>query len=1320
MENPNKKKEKAPHPRETANPCSALTFAWLLGTFLKGFKRDLEVDDLYETLKEHRSDRLGDIFEKTWEKEVLKAKKKGRSPSFLWVIVRVFFWRNIFYSAIMAVTELAIRLIQPFFIGLLVEYFSVSNQNRPLPGENDPTYFRRCIEILREPKSQITKSEAIFYASGIVLISLINVFVAHPYMMAILHQSMKIRVASCSLIYRKALRLSRTALGETTVGQVVNLLSNDVNRFDVALIFLHYLWIAPVETIIVTYFMYEVVGWATFLGVLFLLMLIPLQGLLGKKMSMYRLRTAFRTDERVRLMNEIINGIQVIKMYTWEFPFAALVSKARAKEMREIKGSAYGRGILLSFIIFSTRCSIFLTLVAYALSGDTVITAEKIFVLASFYNILRQTMTVFFPAGITQLAEALISVKRIQDFMLFEENVQTIRFSKDDNLVNGLTPKSPSIEVRFENVTAKWKVDHQEPTLNNVTTTVPPNRLIALIGPIGSGKSSFLQAILKELPPQTGNVIVNGSISYASQEPWLFVGSIRQNILFGQEYNKQRYQQVVQVCALKRDFELLPYGDKTLIGERGISLSGGQRARINLARAVYKEADIYLLDDPLSAVDTHVGKHLFDDCIAGYLKTKTVILATHQLQYLRSVDNILIFSNGRIEAEGSFKELQKSGLDFAKLLQATDGFRDQLEKQESESSVPTRRSSVTSELSVVTDECPKEVQEQKSKGSVGFKMAQDEEMNQNKTIEEIEKSRYENIYIYSVVSVSTIAVTLCRSFLFFYVCALASKNLHDQMFTNIICAPMRFFHTNPSGRILNRFSKDIGAVDELLPATMIDCYQIFMALFGIVLVVAIVSPVLLVPTCIIGIFFYFIRIFYVKTSRAIKRLEAVTRSPVFSHLNATLQGLPTIRAFRAQSILIKEFDAHQDLNSTSNYIFMSSSRAFGLWLDVLCVFYIGIVTFSFLYWDISSGANAGLAITQSIALTGMFQWGMRQSAEMENQMTSVERVMEYRTLEKEPPLESKPEKKPPVTWPAKGEIEFDKTYLRYDPLGQPVLHGISVHVFPREKIGIVGRTGAGKSTLIAALFRLAYIEGKIIIDSVETSEIGLHDLRSKISIIPQEPVLFSGTLRYNLDPFDEHPDWVLWQALHEVELKEVIEEHQEGLSSKMSEGGSNFSVGQRQLLCLARAIIRNNKILIMDEATANVDPQTDRLIQKTIRKKFNECTVLTIAHRLNTVMDSDRILVVDAGNIVEFDHPYLLLKQPNSVLKGMVSETGPENAKLLFKVAKKSHKLKLRREEALKILLKSNSWDSLSSDSSSDFEPSTTTNKNNETTHKNK
>jgi ATP-binding cassette subfamily C (CFTR/MRP) protein 4 len=1309
------KQERKPNPRENAFPLSSATFWYTIPTFIQGFKRDLEESDLTETLTEHKSSRLGNKMEKAWKAEEIRAMKAKSTPSLQRVLFKVFGVEFIFYGIVLALSE-AIRVVQPLALGQLLSFY-------------------------QPYQTEISKNDAYLYAGGVVLCSLINIAFSHPYMMGVLHLGMKMRIACCSLIYRKSLKLSKTALGQTTAGQVVNLLSNDVNRFDVAVIFAHQLWVGPVETIVCTYLMYLHVGYSAIIGVAFLLMFIPLQIFLGKKISVFRLKTALRTDERVRLMNEIISGIQVIKMYAWEKPFAKLVSLARRYEIKSIRISSYMRGITLSFIMFTTRMSIFASILAYVLFGNE-ITAEKVFVLTSFYNILRQTMTVFFPQGISQVAEARVSIGRLNKFMLYDETqiaqelkkLQQDKSNQKDNLVNGYTVEqlSGDLGVFMKNATAKWSEASTENTLNNINITATPGKLVAIIGPVGSGKSSLFHVILQELTLSDGSLRINGEISYASQEAWLFAGTVRQNILFGLPMDKLRYKTVIKKCALERDFTLLPYGDKTIVGDRGVSLSGGQRARINLARAVYKQADIYLLDDPLSAVDTHVGKQLFENCVAGYLKNKTVILITHQLQYLKEVDRIVYLDGGNVKAEGSFKELQATGLDFTKLL----GDNPQEEDEEKKQDELVRQGSIRSVASL-EGEAPK-VEEQKSTGSVGAQVylgyfraggnccvifilftlfiltqilasisdyfitywVNIEQEDANKIMKDTKLdttdfnrttkrdvntkaaddetdfwhfSRDTSIYIYSVIIGSLIIITLVRSVTFFTVCMRASTRLHDNMFGSITRATMRFFNTNSAGRILNRFSKDMGSIDELLTSAMIDCLQIGLALLGIIIVVAIVSPWLMIPTVIAGVVFYFLRIFYIRTSRNVKRLEGITRSPVFSHLNASLQGLTTIRAFGAQEILEREFDNHQDLHSAAWFSFISTSRAFGYWLDIVCIIYITLVTFSFLViGNEQFGGNVGLAITQAIGLTGMFQWGMRQSTELENQMTSVERVLEYNNIEHESNLESAPDKKPPPSWPEAGKIEFVNIFLRYFPQDPPVLKNLSFTIQSKEKVGIVGRTGAGKSSLINAIFQLTDTQGSIIIDGINISSLGLHDLRSKISIIPQEPVLFSGTMRKNLDPFDDYSDVDLWRALEDVELKDAVADLASGLNSKMSEGGSNFSVGQRQLVCLARAILRNNKILVLDEATANIDPQTDALIQRTIRNKFADCTVLTIAHRLHTVMDSDKILVMDAGTMKEYDHAYNLLQNTNGILYGMVEQTGKAMAETLHNVAKDS------------------------------------------------
>ncbi|XP_061393041.1 probable multidrug resistance-associated protein lethal(2)03659 [Musca vetustissima] len=1359
------------NPYERTNIFARLCYWYTLSTFFKGRNKSLNTEDLYRALSEHESEILGNKICQSWQKELYQKAYHKKQPSLLKATIRVFGCRYAFLGLILFVLELGSRSSQPAFLMGLIAYYTSGEQDRRM---------------------------AYLYAAGVVVSSIMNVMFSHIYSMGTMHLGMKMRVAMCSLIYRKSLRLSKTAVNSPSAGQVINLISNDVGRLDVATTLLHYLWVGPILTCMITYRMYSEIGISAVFGVAFMLMFIPLQVWLGKQTSALRLRTASRTDERVRMMNEIISGIQVIKMYAWENAFCKLVTDARKKEINSIRYSSYIRGILFSYVIFLTRVSVFLSLVGFVLLCNT-LTAEKVFLIAAYYNILRSTMTVFFPEGVSILAETLVSLKRIQAFLLSEETqvmdksnsgscyndnnaAKDIRETDDEISQGKDIEEQPLVAnghstvtttgIIINNFKAKWDPRASDYNLNDINLRIEPGTLVAIIGPVGSGKSSLIQSILGELKPAAGTIKVNGTLSYASQEPWLFTGTVRKNILFGQPMDRSRYRAVVKKCALEKDFKLLPYGDKTIVGERGASLSGGQKARISLARAVYCRTSIYLLDDPLSAVDTHVGRHLFDKCMRGLLRDNIVVLVTHQLQFLQSADQIVIMDKGRICAMGSYESLSQNGHDFAQMLTETineDSMEATKTRSRSESQVKDRRSSVTSINSLadsVYQDTPSQGEETQEEGKIGLDLykkyfkagggffmfivmlmfcvvsqglascgdyflsywvnkKRTEEANRVELVAYLNatangtsttptepfiwspsyrtesslsnwlsqygihvKSDMLDIYIFTIITVTTIVLTITRSFVFFNMAMRASQNLHNAMFRGIIRASMYFFNTNASGRILNRFSKDMGQIDENLPSVMIDAIQIFLSIFAIVVVISVINPLYLLPTMVLVLIFYNLRAFYLKTSRSVKRLEAINRSPIYSHLGASMSGLSTIRAFGAQRILIKEFDNYQDLHSSAFFLFSTTSRAFGYWLDCCCVLFIAVVTLSFFIFAPENGGEVGLAITQVMSLTGMVQWGMRQSAELENGMTAVERVVEYDDIQPEGELESKDDKKPPETWPEAGKVIFNDLSLRYDPdpKSEYVLKSLNIDIKPREKVGIVGRTGAGKSSLINALFRLSYTNGSIIIDSRDTKSMGLHDLRSKISIIPQEPVLFSGTMRYNLDPFGEYSDAKLWEALEEVQLKKVVSELESGLETKIAEGGSNFSVGQRQLVCLARAILRENRILVMDEATANVDAQTDTLIQTTIRHKFKHCTVLTIAHRLHTVMDSDKVLVMDAGRVIEFGSPFeLLTESDKKVFLDMVEQTGKSTSECLLQIAQKAHDEKFKPRNGIKL-----------------------------------
>ncbi|XP_071243709.1 ATP-binding cassette sub-family C member 4-like isoform X2 [Salvelinus alpinus] len=1117
-------------------------------------------------------------------------------------------------------------------------------------------------------------------------------------------------------------------MGKTTTGQIVNLLSNDVNKFDEVTIFLHFLWVGPLQAAAVLGLLWVEIGPSCLAGMAVLVILMPTQTMFGRLFSKFRSKTAALTDNRIRTMNEVVSGIRIIKMYAWEKPFSALVNDVRRKEISKIMSSSYLRGLNMASFFAASKIIVFITFTVYVLLGNT-ISASRVFVAVSLYSAVRLTVTLFFPSAVEKLAETRISVRRIKTFLLLDEIVKSEHgFLQEEK-------QEPNVEI--QDLICYWDTSQDAPSLQNLSLTVKSEQLVAVIGPVGAGKSSLLSAILGELPHDKGVLKVKGQLTYASQQPWVFPGTIRSNILFGKELHPQKYEKVLRACALKRDMELLPDGDLTLIGDRGATLSGGQKARVNLARAVYQDADIYLLDDPLSAVDAEVGRHLFEQCICGILKNKPRILVTHQLQYLQAANQILVLKEGHMVARGTYSELQRSGVDFTSLLKREEE-GPQAPGAETESRSPCRRTlsqnvevSHTSSIRPVKDGTEQllaepvqtVVEEIRSEGSIGVGLyvkylkaganilvligvvllqflaqaayilqdwwlaywaGEQEKLNVNGTVtiqhgvnvtEQLNLDFY--LGIYAGLTGATLIFGFARSLVMFNVLVKAAQSLHNRMFNSILRTPVRFFDINPIGRVLNRFSKDIGQLDAALPWTFVDFIQIFLQIIGVVAVAASVIPWILIPLAPLIIVFLFLRRYFLQTSRDVKRLESTTRSPVFSHLSSSLQGLWTIRAFRAEERFQNTFDAYQDLHSESWFLFLVTSRWFAIRLDGMCAIFVTITAFGcLLLRDQVEAGSVGLALSYAVTLMGMFQWGVRQSAEVENMMTSVERVVEYTELESEAPWET--QKRPPPEWPSQGLITFDRVSFSYSSDGPVVLKDMKAMFRPKEKVGIVGRTGAGKSSLVSALFRLAEPEGRIYIDGVLTSEIGLHDLRQKMSIIPQDPVLFTGTMRKNLDPFSQHTDEDLWNALQEVQLKSVVEELPNKMETVLAESGSNFSVGQRQLVCLARAILRKNRILIIDEATANVDPRTDELIQKTIRDKFRECTVLTIAHRLNTIIDSDRILVLDAGQIHAYDEPYTLLQNHDGIFFKMVQQTGRQEAVALLQSAKQAYNSRSR------------------------------------------
>ncbi|XP_054643013.1 ATP-binding cassette sub-family C member 4-like isoform X4 [Dunckerocampus dactyliophorus] len=846
-----RRKDSKDNPLVQANLLSKIFFCWLNPLFRIGYKRRLEEDDMYKVLSEDASDRLGDELQWYWNQEVKMAANDMRQPKLTRVLIKCY-WRGYILIGVYIFIEEGIKVLQSWLLGKLIEYFENPDATSPA-----------------------AVYEAYSYAAGISLSTVWVAVLHHLYFYHVQRAGMKIRVAMCHMIYRKALSLNNAALTKTTTGQIVNLLSNDVNRFDEVTLYLHFLWIAPLQAAMVILLLMYWIGPSCLAGMAVFLVLIPVQTMFGRLFSTLRAKTAVLTDSRIRTMNEVITGIRVIKMCGWEKPFAALVDEVRRMEISTIMKSSYLRGLNMASFFVASKLIIFITVCVYVLTGNQ-LSSSTVFMAASLYGAIRLTITLFFPFAIEKMSESLISIRRIKNFLLLDEVAP-------QHLGLPVAEKKDCL-LKIQDLICYWDKIQEAPTLQNVSFAVGPGQLLAVIGPVGSGKSSLLSAILGELSQESGVIKVKGDLTYTSQQPWILPGTIQSNILFGKELNCQKYSRVLRACALKRDMELLPGGDLTSVGDRGANLSGGQKARVSLARAVYQDADIYLLDDPLSAVDAEVGKHIFEECICGLLRNKPRVLVTHQLQYLKAAHQIVVLKEGQMVSSGTYSELQSSGLDFSLLLKEEES------QEERQSTTPTPGnvsrcprtlsdnsiSSLSSSHYSLMEEEPLRLvaqpteEERRSQGNIGLQMyvkyfraganfmvlfllillnalahvafvLQDwwlacwssKQQQQHVHITqhlngslpaELDLDLY--LSVYAGLTATSVLFGFVRSLVFFNILVRSAQTLHNRMFDAILRTPVHFFEMNPIGRILNRFSKDIGYLDSLLPWTFVDFTQL--------------------------------------------------------------------------------------------------------------------------------------------------------------------------------------------------------------------------------------------------------------------------------------------------------------------------------------------------------------------------------------------------------------------------------------------------------------------------------------------------------------
>ncbi|KAI8388117.1 P-loop containing nucleoside triphosphate hydrolase protein [Radiomyces spectabilis] len=1174
-----------------------------------------------------------------------------------------------------------------------------------------------------------------------------------------------------------------------STGTIVNLMSTDSSRVSEYATW-WFFWVeSPIELAVGITFLYQLLGVSCLLGLLVMVVTLPLNHFSAKLFARTQDRLMSARDKRVSLMNEALQGVRQIKFFAWEKKWENRIMKSRATELKHLR-MTYICDVLFSFLWQATP--LLVTIISFwsytALEGKQ-LTAPVAFTALVVFNELRFALNVI-PDLFIELLQALISVRRIEAYLAEGE-------------ITAVVPQSPDapINIHFEHATVGWSTPTQTTSdivrpetstesssthvasesfiLKDITAHFPNSQLSLISGATGSGKTLMMLSLLGETVIISGTVasprhavletvddhfmsiekipaeewILDHAVAYVSQTPWLQNASIRDNILFGLPYDEQRYTDTLYACALEKDLEILEDGDMTEIGEKGITLSGGQKARVSLARAVYSRAKNVLMDDVLSAVDAHTAKHVYDKCLTGPLmQGRTRILITHQVKLCLSGSAYIVhLEGGRVGVSGSPAELRQSG-QLASILDSEETEDSTATENPIEDTIYNPESETPRKRNDKTKKSPRVLVEEETRatgtvkwrlytlyfktvgktmfwlilavlifGARGLDIVERWWLKQwaeaasanalemirthinaympahnappvyslmvKDTINVMEDRPADynlNYYLgmYALILLSNIVVSTVRFGFLYWRTLGASRKLYGDLLRRVLRAPLRFFDTTPIGRILNRFSKDFDTIDSTIPMDMIKLIIQWIAVVSSLLTVAAVLPVFAIPMLVVVAANIAIGRIFISASRELKRMDSVTRSPLFTHFTETIVGISTIRAFGATQRFMQEMLQKIDKNARVFCFAWLVNRWMATRLATIgaCVNFITgmLIILNVDKLDVSS---AGFCFSFVMAYNWEMFWAIRRYTSMEMSFNSMERVVEFMEIEQEAPAIT--ELRPPPDWPIRGEIQVENLQVRYAADLEPVLHGISFHVNAKEKIGVVGRTGSGKSTLALSFFRFVEAtQGRIIIDDVDIADIGTEDLRSNLTIIPQDPTLFSGTLRSNMDPFDQFTDEDIFAALRRVELlpsddAEVIENVNanvfQNLDTAVSEGGKNFSQGQRQLLCLARALLKRTTIVLMDEATASVDFETDKAIQKTMTTEFADCTILCIAHRLHTIIGYDRILVLDAGKIIEFASPLELINDFTSAFHKMCKNCGEfEN---LLALAKSTHEL---------------------------------------------
>ncbi|CAI5456632.1 unnamed protein product [Caenorhabditis angaria] len=1301
-------------PEENANFISRQLLLWLSNMISVGSKKPLTEEDIYELDSQMNQKYLKEKWNEEWEKQKISAasknlkisqqnsKKRDEKSPLL---------GNFSNYGAVDQENINVKIVEPSIIwslwnllrwelmgGFIIKFMS------DLLNFANPILLNYLITFIETPDAPLITGIAL--AIGMFIAGQLKSIFMNNYFIAMTRIGSKISIMLSCAVYDKALLLSNSARKDRTVGEMVNLISIDVDRFRMITPQLQQYWSSPFQIIVCMILLWQIVGVAVWAGIVVMISIIPINFVASVITKRWQMRLMKYKDERIRLINETFNGIKVVKLSAWETAMEESIEEIRRNELRMIRNSS----LLKTFAdCLNVAAPVFVALATFTvftlIDPKNVLTPNIAFVSLSLFNLLRAPLMMAADL-IAQTVQLVVSNKRIRTF-LCESEIDGDAVNRE----NHGELYTNAVEVH----SGSFSWDTKAPrTLHDIDVKIATNQLISIVGSVGSGKSSFLLSILGEMEKSGGYVGIRGTCAYLSQQPWILNQTLRKNILMLNEMNDVLYKKVVESCALLDDFKQLADGDETEIGEKGINLSGGQKSRISLARAVYQNRDVYLLDDPLSAVDAHVGKHLFENVIGphGMLANTTRILVTNCTSYLQQSDKIIIMKDGAITHFDTFENLSADE-------NARHYLREVNEQEEKERLRKSRDSRDESEsekeLSEEDDDDSKSlISRVSSRRSAKSRTKPTKAPNVLITKEEAASGKVKaSVYMlyfksmgifkyvlpYLIAVVLNMALAMGRSLwltawsdenidpnlaanvnvgeklgvyaafgiteviaLFFSLALLliggveASKNLHRPLLHNVLRNPLSYFDVTPIGRIINRLAKDMEVVDLRLSGAMRFLVISFMNMAQTTIIVSYSTPAFILVIIPVYIIYYLILKHSIRSTRQLQRISSLTRSPIFSNFSETLQGISTIRAFQWNQDFIERNDKHVETNVKCSYYSQMANRWLSIRLELLgniVIFSAAILAIMGKTYGMTAGM-LGLSVSYSLNITFMLNMFVRQINEVETNIVSVERIDEYTKTKTEAEWRNENSKNLPESWPESGSLNIDDYSCRYREELDLVLKNININILPGQKVGVCGRTGAGKSSLALALFRIVEAaDGKIELDQRDTAKVGLHDLREKLTIIPQENVLFANTLRFNIDPKNEFSDQELWTALEHSYLKEHVLTLPMKLEAQISEGGENFSVGQRQLLCLTRALLKKSKVLVLDEATSGIDNRTDALVQATIRKEFSKSTIITIAHRLNTIMDYDRIIVMENGKIVEDGIPALLLKDKSSKFYGL-------------------------------------------------------------------